>query len=74
MKIGLIQEILGAGLISIPETAHMHNLDSEQLYCANLMSDVFAFSHNNSLLTAHLTNKPASRTTEITNINAIMFV
>lgn len=43
-------------------------------YCADLMSDVLAFSIGNSLLITHLTNAQVIRTAEVADIKAIVFV
>jgi len=46
----------------------------EKAYCADLMSDVLAFSMTNSLLVTGLTNAQVIRTAEIADIKAIVFV
>ncbi len=43
-------------------------------YCADLMSDVLAFSITNSLLITGLTNTQVIRTAEVADIRAIVFV
>lgn len=49
-------------------------MNIERAYCADLMSDVLAFSIANSLLITGLTNAQVIRTAEVANIKAIVFV
>jgi hypothetical protein len=49
-------------------------MEIERAYCADLMSDVLAFSINNSLLITGLTNTQVIRTAEVANIKAIVFI
>jgi predicted transcriptional regulator len=46
----------------------------DKAYCADLMSDVLAFSITNSLLITGLTNTQVIRTAEVADIRAIIFV
>ena len=46
----------------------------ERAYCADLMSDVLAFSVSNSLLITGLTNTQVIRTAEVATIRAIVFI
>ncbi len=46
----------------------------DKAYCADLMSDVLAFSITNSLLITGLTNTQVIRTAEVADIRAIVFV
>lgn len=48
--------------------------DIDRSYCADLMSDVLAFSAPNSLLITGLTNAQVIRTAEVANMKAIVFV
>lgn len=45
-----------------------------QAFCADLMSDVLAYSVSNSLLITGLTSAQAVRTAEVANIIAVVFV
>lgn len=45
-----------------------------QAFCADLMSDVLAYSVTNSLLITGLTSAQVIRTAEVANIRAIVFV
>jgi hypothetical protein len=71
MRLGEIKSILGA----LPLTRE-GNLDIEvgRAYCADLMSDVLAFSSVNSLLITGLTNAQVIRTADVAGIEAIVFV
>jgi hypothetical protein len=46
----------------------------DMAYCADLMSDVLAFSITSSLLITGLTNTQVIRTAEVADIRAIVFV
>jgi hypothetical protein len=46
----------------------------DRAYCADLMSDVLAFSSSNSLLVTGLTNTQVIRTAEIADVRAIVFI
>src|SRR5512141_3130865 len=50
------------------------SIEIERAYCADLMSDVLAFSITNSLLITGLTNAQVIRTAEVADIRAIIFV
>lgn len=50
------------------------NLNIVRAYCADLVSDVLAFSITNSLLITGLTNTQVIRTAEVADIKAIVFV
>lgn len=63
--------LLDAVLISQYGT---YDLTIIRAYCADLMSDVLAFSIGNSLLITHLTNAQVIRTAEVADIKAIVFV
>ncbi|MEW6108202.1 MAG: hypothetical protein AB1632_03390 [Nitrospirota bacterium] len=71
MKISEIRHILNAVIISRDEDM---DTDIMRAYCADLMSDVLAFSITNSLLITHLTNAQVIRTAEVADIKAIVFV
>ncbi len=71
MKLSEIRAILNAVMISKYENP---DLDIDRAYCADLMSDVLAFSITNSLLITHLTNTQVIRTAEVADIKAIVFV
>lgn len=49
-------------------------MEIERAYCADLMSDVLAFSLSNSLLITGLTNQQVIRTAEIATVRAIVFI
>jgi predicted transcriptional regulator len=49
-------------------------VDIDRAYCADLMSDVLAFSITSSLLITGLTNAQVIRTAEVADIKAIVFV
>jgi len=71
MKLGEIKEILNAVVLS--KKGDME-LEIGSAYCADLMSDVLAFSITNSLLITHLTNAQVIRTAEIADVKTIVFV
>ena len=48
--------------------------DIKQAYCADLMSDVLAFSATQSLLITGLTNVQVIRTADVADIRAIVFI
>lgn len=73
MKLDEIKDILNAVLLSKDDNDNM-DLNITRAYCADLMSDVLAFSITNSLLITHLTNAQVIRTAEIADIKAIVFV
>ncbi len=71
MRLGRVLEIIEGKLIS--EDA---DLDTEvQMGCgADLMSDVLAFTHADTLLLTGLTNPQVVRTADMAGIRAIVFV
>ncbi|MDI6743831.1 MAG: DRTGG domain-containing protein [Thermodesulfovibrionales bacterium] len=71
MTLDEIKNTLNAAVISKREDM---NLNIARAYCADLMSDVLAFSITNSLLITHLTNTQVIRTAEIADVKAIVFV
>ena len=71
MTLGDIRGILGALLLT--RRGDM-NIDVGRAYCADLMSDVLAFSATNSLLITGLTNAQVIRTADVANLKAIVFV
>jgi len=71
MKLEEIKEILDAVIISKSDS---FDINIMRAYCADLMSDVLAFSITNSLLITHLTNAQVIRTAEVADIKAIVFV
>lgn len=66
-----IKALLNAIVISRSDA---EDLPIIRAYCADLMSDVLAFSIGNSLLITHLTNAQVIRTSEVADIKAIVFV
>ena len=66
-----IREILDAVILARKEDMGM---TIEWVYCADLMSDVLAFSISNSLLITGLTNAQVIRTAEVAAIKAIIFI
>ena len=73
MRLSEIKKILNAVAIS-KNASDDANVNIMRAYCADLMSDVLAFSITNSLLITHLTNSQVVRTAEMANMNAIIFV
>lgn len=71
MTLDEIKRILNAVALSKIEDM---NLNIVRAYCADLMSDVLAFSITNSLLITHLTNAQVIRTAEIADVKTIVFV
>src|SRR5512146_764352 len=71
MTLEEIKGILSA--LALTRPADMH-IDVGRAYCADLMSDVLAFSVTNSLLITGLTNAQVIRTAEVADIKAIIFV
>lgn len=71
MTLDDIKAILGA--LSLTGRGDME-IDIGRAYCADLMSDVLAFSVTNSLLITGLTNAQVVRTAEVADIKAIVFV
>ncbi len=73
MRLSEIKKILNAVAIS-KNTSDDADVNITRAYCADLMSDVLAFSITNSLLITHLTNAQVIRTAEVADIKAIVFV
>ncbi len=71
MTLDDIQTILNAAVLA--RRADL-GISIDRAYCADLMSDVLAFSVTNSLLITGLTNAQVIRTAEIADIRAIVFV
>ena len=71
MILGDIRDLLHAVVLARGEDM---GIEIERAYCADLMSDVLAFSVNNSLLITGLTNTQVIRTAEVATIRAIVFV
>jgi predicted transcriptional regulator len=71
MTLDEIRYILGAKILA--RDGDMGML-IDKAYCADLMSDVLAFSITNSLLITGLTNTQVIRTAEVADIKAIVFV
>ncbi len=71
MKLNEAKDILRA--VSISKNSDI-DINIVRAYCADLMSDVLAFSMTNSLLITHLTNSQVIRTAEVAEIKAIVFV
>lgn len=66
-----IRDILKAVVLARKEDM---GIQIERAYCADLMSDVLAFSISNSLLITGLTNMQVIRTAEVATITAIVFI
>jgi predicted transcriptional regulator len=71
MTLGEIKETLEA--LVLTKRGDL-NIEIERAYCADLMSDVLAFSITNSLLITGLTNAQVVRTAEVADIKAIVFI
>lgn len=71
MRLREIKETLNAVIISKNDATDVRILG---VYCADLMSNVLAFSITNSLLITHLTNAQVIRTAEVADMKAIVFV
>jgi len=71
MTIGDIRGILEALVLT---TKAEMDRDIGRAYCADLMSDVLAFSVTHSLLITGLTNAQVIRTADVADIKAIVFV
>lgn len=71
MTLGEISGILGA--LVITKSTDM-NREIGRAYCADLMSDVLAFSVTQSLLITGLTNVQVVRTADVADIKAVVFV
>ncbi len=71
MNLSQIRDILNAKVLAGEETLGRTVVGA---YCADLMSDVLAFSLTNSLLITGLTNAQVIRTAEVAEIEAIVFI
>ncbi len=71
MTLGEISGILEAHVIT--ERTDMNKVIG-RAYCADLMSDVLAFSVTQSLLITGLTNVQVVRTADVADIRAVVFV
>jgi hypothetical protein len=71
MTLGDIRGVLGA--LALTHRGDM-NMSVGRAFCADLMSDVLAFSVTDSLLITGLTNVQAIRTADVANVKAIVFV
>jgi predicted transcriptional regulator len=71
MMLEEIRDLLDAVVLARGEDM---NMEIDRAYCADLMSDVLAFSISNSLLITGLTNTQVIRTAEVATIKAIVFV
>ncbi|MEJ2695232.1 MAG: DRTGG domain-containing protein [Candidatus Sulfobium sp.] len=71
MTLDEIKSALGARILA---RAKDMGIRVDMAYCADLMSDVLAFSITSSLLITGLTNTQVIRTAEVADIRAIVFV
>ena len=71
MTLGEIRGIVEA--LVITKSADM-NREIGRAYCADLMSDVLAFSVTHSLLITGLTNAQVIRTADVADFSAVVFV
>ncbi len=71
MILSNIRDLLEAVVLARNEDMGM---EIERAYCADLMSDVLAFSISNSMLITGLTNTQVIRTAEVAAIKAIIFI
>jgi len=71
LLLGDIRELLEATVLA---GANDMGMEIDRAYCADLMSDVLAFSISNSLLITGLTNTQVIRTAEVATIKAVVFV
>ncbi len=71
MTLHEIKGILNARILARKDDM---TVDIDRAYCADLMSDVLAFSITSSLLITGLTNAQVIRTAEVADIKAIVFV
>ncbi len=70
MTLGEIKDILHAMVLTRGDMS----IDITRAYCADLMSDVLAFSVTHSLLITGLTNAQVIRTAEVSGVKAIVFI
>jgi predicted transcriptional regulator len=71
MTLDEIKSTLGAKILAREKDM---SITVDMAYCADLMSDVLAFSITSSLLITGLTNTQVIRTAEVADIKAIVFV
>lgn len=71
MTLDEIRRTLGARILAREKDM---GITVDMAYCADLMSDVLAFSITSSLLITGLTNTQVIRTAEVADIRAIVFV
>ncbi len=71
MTIGEIRDILDALILTRKKDM---NREIKRAYCADLMSDVLAFSITHSLLITGLTNAQVIRTADVAEVRAIVFI
>ncbi len=71
MTLGEIKKILGAVILTDNDDL---DTDIKRAYCADLMSDVLAFSVTSSLLITGLTNAQVIHTAEVAGMKAIIFI
>src|SRR5512140_3728095 len=71
MTLHEIQAILNAHVLARKDDM---NVDIRRAYCADLMSDVLAFSVTHALLITGLTNAQVIRTADVADLRAIVFV
>ncbi|MBA4373049.1 MAG: hypothetical protein C0402_09355 [Thermodesulfovibrio sp.] len=70
MTLREIMDILGAEMLSNNDDG---KIVVENVYCADLMSNVLSYSITNSLLITNLTNAQVVRTADVADIKAIVF-
>jgi predicted transcriptional regulator len=74
MSLSEIKKMLNASILTKNDSVIASRINIKKIYCADLMSDVLAFSSSNSLLITGLTNVQVIRTSEIANIDAVVFI
>ena len=72
MTLQEIKEILNAQVILAPQD--LHHIEIKMACGCDLMSDVLAFTKEDSLLLTGLTNLQVVRTAEMANVTALVFV
>lgn len=72
MKLGEIKDLLKARVLTGEEK--LNELDVSSACGSDLMSDVLAFTHENTLLLTGLTNLQVVRTAEVMGLIGIVFV
>ncbi|MEA4883860.1 MAG: DRTGG domain-containing protein [Clostridia bacterium] len=72
MKLGEIKKLIGAEILAGEDKLSVLEIDTA---CgADLMSDVLAFTHENTLLCTGLTSAQVVRTAEVAGLSGIIFV